>query len=224
MSAFVLLLLLFTPALSQFTLYLGMDVNQVSLGQDFFDCASGRTNYNRNGFIILPYVSTADFVGQIISAKKAGFLEVHLLINPDQFSLTNLESLAANTRYILWERGTGIAGIWLNVQSSASQWTKNTTQNIQLINSVLSSFQSTFTDTFGNVIVGVQTTQSDWEQVTGGDNTLPATGVLYWSAYGDSVNCDEFFEYGFNGCYLQQIQISNFGCNSPFNVDVKRVY
>ena len=45
---------------------------------------------------------------------------------------------------------------------------------------------------------------------------------MYWSRLGDTTKCSDG-AFGFDGCYLQQIQSNNNACGSFMNIDVKRV-
>jgi len=223
MKSTLAFLILLPLVLCDYSLFMGFDTIEATLGQDFFDCAAGRINYNRNGFAIIPYTPTADFAGQVIKAKKAGFLEVHLLLDPNQISIINPQVIAQNTLSALRNRGTGVSGIWLDVSSNSLVWNEDSNANINTILGVLSAFQQTLRSNFGDVKAGVYTTSYDWKSVTKSDSTkVSGAGYLYWSKIGDSVNCDTG-AFGFQGCYLQQIQASNYGCNSAMNIDVKRI-
>jgi hypothetical protein len=218
LTLFLSISITFTSA----TLYLGFDTSSNALSQSFFDCAAGRINYNQNGFAIIPYIPTADIAGQVIQAKVAGFLEVHMLIDPDQISTQDPSSLASAAFSALRYRGTGVSGIWLKVNGYGVVWTSSASKNIALIKSILNPFKQIMTQNFGDVVLGVYTTSSDWQQITGGDKTIGAGGYLYWSGYFDSMNC-ESPSFAFKGCYIQQIQMNNMGCGNAMNVDVKNI-
>jgi hypothetical protein len=217
-----LALLIIPLVFADFTMYMGFDTDQAILDPTFFECVAGRINYNRNGFSVIPYVPTADFVGQIIRTKKAGFLEVHLVLDPNDFSLLNPQNLAITIQNTLSNRGTGISGVWLKVISWSNVWSVSKAQNVKLISSVLDNLKTVLRNKFGDVVVGIATTSADFKDVVGNDTTLAAQGYLYWSLYGDKYDCDSP-KFGFSSCYLQQIQVANYGCDSPFNLNVKRI-
>jgi hypothetical protein len=219
---FILALLILPLVFADYSMYMGFDTDRAILDPTFFECVAGRINYNRNGFAIIPYVPTADFIGQIIRTKKAGFLEVHLVLDPNDFSVLNPQSLAVNIQNALSNRGTGISGVWLKVVSWSGAWYGTKSQNVKQILSLLDNLSSVLRNKFGDVVVGVATTSNDWKDVTGNDATISEKGYLYWSLYGDKMDCNSA-KFGFKSCYLQQIQVTNYGCDSPFNLNVKRI-
>lgn len=99
-------------------------------------------NYESNGFAVIPYSTVSDFASQIIRAKKAGFLEVHLLIDPANFATLQPLSIPEAVLSALKEKGTGIAGVWIAVQQNEFWDNEDKENNVKFLSDLLNEFKS----------------------------------------------------------------------------------
>lgn len=202
---------------------IGFDTTTPFLGQDFFDCVARRLNWDQKGFAIIPYDPSGDFADQVTKAKKAGFREVHLLLDPENFPFVSINYLPSHILEALRTKGTFVAGFWVKVNSNSRFWTRKR-MNIKKLQDLLNGFEDAFSE-YGGTSVGVYTTGSGWMDVIGTEfaNTQFNSSIKfkYWSAIDD----DELvcFSNGLNNsiCSIKQIQYKNLACGAPFNVNVK---
>ena len=226
MKFFVLIVLtVFSINLVEGHTNLGFDTSVAFLDQDFYDCVAGRLNWNQKGFAIVPYDANGDFTDEITRAKKAGFREVHLLLDPDTFPFVNVHYLPDQILKALQAKGTFVAGFWIKVTQGSRFW-RSEGFNLRRIESLLNAFEATFLD-YGETNLGVYTTNSDWNTIVGSSFSETrfegAVKLKYWAAINESPTTCDVQDPTKSICYFQQIQYHNTACGAPFNVNIKRI-
>jgi len=203
----------------------GFDTSVPFLDQDFYDCVAGRLNWNQKGFAIVPYDSNGDFADEITRAKKAGFREVHLLLDPDTFPYVDVHYFPDQVFKALQAKGTFVAGFWIKVQRGSRFW-RQQGFNLRRIESLLNAFEETFLN-YGETNLGVYTTNADWTEIVGSSFSETKFNrqmtLKYWAAYNEDPTICDVQDIFKSICYFQQIQYQNTACGAPFNVNIKRI-
>ncbi|CAI2354440.1 unnamed protein product [Caenorhabditis sp. 36 PRJEB53466] len=162
-------------------------------------------------------------VGTIRNAYSAGLgIEVYMTPQPvsSYQGYQQLDILYNG----LTQNGITVRSVWIQVTSPAN-WLKDTTANINFINSIVSRAKQ-----YG-LTVGIYTSQYDWSQITNNWSTLSSDTLLwYWNVLGSGVsgetkaNFDDFRAFGsFKKASVKQYAQMESVCQLTVNRDVYAV-